>query len=187
MRQRGFTLLELLVVIAIIGVLSGVVLSALNGSRLKARNAAVLSQIDEYKKAIELFYADNGYYPVKPLPGESMSLRLNKYCFGNGTGPCMRGYGVYQSARAAVINAAFSPYMGQLPRIPAEVDYADSSPTFQGCAYVAGFPGNQSCTLTDYSIWFLLEGTSHDCGRARFAFTVTSKYYACQLSGGQHY
>ena len=57
-KKQGFTLLELLVVIAIIGVLSAVVLASLNGSRVKARNASVLAQMDEYIKALNLYYHD---------------------------------------------------------------------------------------------------------------------------------
>jgi len=193
MGQRGFTLLELLVVIAIIGVLSGVVLSVLGSSRLKARNAIVFSQIDEYKKAIELFYTDTGYYPPKPAPAENMTtVRTNRYCFGDGfTGlstQCIGGGGYYSSSKTNAINTALFQHISALPRLSADGGYLYGV-AFQGCAYVAGLPGNQSCTLTDYSIWFVLEGHNADCGRAQQMpiQNGSNKYTLCRLSGGQHY
>lgn len=61
--KRGFTLIELLVVIAIIGVLSSVVLASLNSARLKARDARRVSDAQEVRKALELYYDDYGRYP----------------------------------------------------------------------------------------------------------------------------
>ena len=49
--------------IAIIGVLASVVLASLNSAREKSRNAARLAQAQEFIKALELYYADNGDYP----------------------------------------------------------------------------------------------------------------------------
>ena len=59
----GYTLIELIVVIAIIGILSTVVITALNSSRIRSRDATRLLQIRQFKNALELFYSDNGYYP----------------------------------------------------------------------------------------------------------------------------
>ncbi len=64
MEKNGFTLIELLVVIAIIGLLSSVVLSSLNAARQKANNARRLSDMGQIRTALELYYNDNGKYPV---------------------------------------------------------------------------------------------------------------------------
>ncbi len=75
--QKGFTLIELLVVISIIGLLSSVVLASLSTARIKAANAATTSQIREYQKALALFYADNGRYPITGTPGSVVCLGPN--------------------------------------------------------------------------------------------------------------
>jgi len=64
-RARGFTLIELLVVIAIIGILSATVLVSLNTARGKARDAKRLSDIRQVATALQLYYLDNGRYPIR--------------------------------------------------------------------------------------------------------------------------
>lgn len=65
--KKGFTLIELLVVIAVISLLSSIVMSALNNSRIKSRDTQRVAQIRELQKAIEAYTADHGYPPVCTL------------------------------------------------------------------------------------------------------------------------
>ncbi|MDQ5889534.1 MAG: type pilus assembly protein PilA [Patescibacteria group bacterium] len=58
--NRGFTLIELLVVIAIIGILSGIVITALSGARDKAYDAKVKADLAGFRTAAELYYNNNG-------------------------------------------------------------------------------------------------------------------------------
>lgn len=62
-KTKGFTLIELLVVIAIIGILSAVVLASLNNARTKSRDTARVAQVKQFKNALEMFYAEHGFYP----------------------------------------------------------------------------------------------------------------------------
>ena len=66
--SRGFTLIELLVVIAIIGVLASVVLASLNSARSKALDTKRISELVQFRDALQSYYADNGAYPTA-LPG----------------------------------------------------------------------------------------------------------------------
>ncbi len=57
-------MIELLVVIAIIGLLASVVLLALNSARAKSRDAKRLADIRQLDTALELYYNDQGGYPI---------------------------------------------------------------------------------------------------------------------------
>lgn len=72
-RHKGFTLIELLVVIAIIGVLSTMTIVALGDVRTKSRDAKRVADIQQISKALELYYADQGYYPTLITPGTALA------------------------------------------------------------------------------------------------------------------
>jgi prepilin-type N-terminal cleavage/methylation domain-containing protein len=63
-KSYGFTLIELLVVISIIGLLASVVLVALNGARIKARDTKRIADNKQMMTAIELYYNDHDAYPA---------------------------------------------------------------------------------------------------------------------------
>lgn len=78
-KQNGFTLIELLVVIAVIGILASVVMASLNSARGKARDAKRVSDMQQMRTALELYYADNGSYPgiahyVQGTTGQTCSV-----------------------------------------------------------------------------------------------------------------
>lgn len=64
-RKKGFTLIELLVVISIIGLLTSVILVALQSARLNARDIQRISDLRQIQNALQLYYVDhNGTYPL---------------------------------------------------------------------------------------------------------------------------
>jgi prepilin-type N-terminal cleavage/methylation domain-containing protein len=62
-KKRGFTLIELLAVLSIIGLLSTIVLAALNTARFKAEDARRQSEMKSLQAALELYNVDNKAYP----------------------------------------------------------------------------------------------------------------------------
>ncbi len=65
-KQNGFTLVELLIVIIVMSVLSGVVISVVNvsGMRARSRDSQRKSDISKIASALELYYTDNRSYPI---------------------------------------------------------------------------------------------------------------------------
>jgi prepilin-type N-terminal cleavage/methylation domain-containing protein len=106
---RGFTLIELLVVIAIVGILSSVVLSALNSARVGSRDSRRISDIRQIQYALEQYYDEHFVYPtclvaggtcttvlegtdfMKTVPVDPLTDLQYKYA-GLGTGTNCSGY-----------------------------------------------------------------------------------------------
>lgn len=101
-RKEGFTLIELLVVIAIIGMLSSVVLASLNSVRAKARDTRRIADLDQIRKALELYYLDNGAYP------QAGSCPYDSNCYA------CSSQGTYTTTLAN----ALAPYIPTLPVDP---------------------------------------------------------------------
>jgi prepilin-type N-terminal cleavage/methylation domain-containing protein len=76
-RSLGFTLVELMVAIMIIVILSGVVLSLLNSSgvRAKARDSERVADLKRIQVALELYFSDYRVYPRSSASGNNW-LRL---------------------------------------------------------------------------------------------------------------
>jgi len=63
-KQLGFTIVELLIVIVVIGILAAITIVAYNGVQMRGRDSVRKSDLVSINKAIKLFYADNGNYPM---------------------------------------------------------------------------------------------------------------------------
>jgi len=89
--KTGFTLIELLVVVAILGLLASIIMVSLSRARSSARDAKRIAEINQMKKAVEIYYINHNEYPpvndtsvygwssfVQYLKGEGI-LSLNDY------------------------------------------------------------------------------------------------------------
>jgi len=74
MKKNGFTLIELLVVIAIIGIIISIVMVALGTSRQKGRDTEKTRAMQEIRTALQMFFADNGYYPTGSFSSSQTDL-----------------------------------------------------------------------------------------------------------------
>lgn len=66
--HNAFTLIEVLVVIAIIATLSAITFSAVKSSMEKVQSAKCMSNLKQLGVEINLYVADNGFYPKNPPP-----------------------------------------------------------------------------------------------------------------------
>jgi len=67
--RRGFTLVELLVVMTIIGLLSTIATVNYSSSRMKARDARRLADMDAFRTALELYNTNQGGFPGDKAEG----------------------------------------------------------------------------------------------------------------------
>lgn len=144
--HRGFTLIELLVVIAIIGILASVVLASLNSAREKSRNAAYLSQVKEYQKALELYYSQNGSYPTTGISTWACigTGHANSRCYNTAT------Y-AESSASSLAFRTAISSYIDSNTTAGPRTGY------FTGAMYLPLNSGR------NYRILLLFEGVGVTC------------------------
>lgn len=63
-KLRGFTLVELLVVIIVVAVLASIAIPKFQNSTQRAREAALKSQLQHIREAVEKFYNDCDGWPV---------------------------------------------------------------------------------------------------------------------------
>ena len=147
--QRGLTVVELLFVMSIVVVLSAIALAALNDSREKGRNAARIAQIQEYRKAFQIYHSDFGYYPHESGT-ESGAVCLGDYdddnCWLNGT-----------SVSEQLIADTITPkYMQRLPKGEA-VSFGDSTSSYEGMIYEYQDHGES------YRLQYFMEGAGQNC------------------------
>jgi general secretion pathway protein G len=62
--RTGFTLIEILVVTTIISILSAILYANFTAARQDARNKVMRTTLGEIQLALEVFRAQNGFYPV---------------------------------------------------------------------------------------------------------------------------
>ena len=73
--RAGFTLIEIMVVIIILGLLATLVIPNITGYTEKAKREKARADIASLEGALELFKADNGFYPTTEQGLESLIVK----------------------------------------------------------------------------------------------------------------
>ncbi len=179
--SRGFTLIELLVVIAITGLLASIVLVSLNSARKKARDARRIADLQQIKKALELYYSNNGHYPP---PSTEPSCVYNQHCFASSW-----------SWNWPQVGTMLSPYLSKLPKDPLNTPYG-CSPYQNDCfIYQYGDVGNPDAPYLgnaypdQYVLTARLEATDNPlrCELKGYRWYWDSRYWCPPWDAGASY
>ena len=153
-------------VIAIIGILSAVVITSLNSSRLKARDARRIVELRQIRLALELYYDSNGYYPQSSCGWDCNGYKLS-----------------YDSSWNSLA-ADLAPYIASLPK-----DTVNSSctPWNSGdCfSYAYGNVGRNTYGAT-YDLTAHFEDPGHPlrCGLKNYLFYFSDSNWCTAFGGG---
>jgi general secretion pathway protein G len=148
--QRGFTIVELLIVIVVIAILAAITIVAYNGVQVRARDSQRRSDVTAIKKALELYYIDNGKFPS-----------------GNGSTSINSGWSTTADASWANLATALRPYLATLPTDPTStpnISVINSSTTGMDYAYFADYGGSYcgAGVSQTYLLAYRLEGSAQE-------------------------
>ena len=147
-KSTGFTIVELLIVIVVIGILAAITIVAYNGIQERARFASMRSDITSLNKAILLYYADNGSYPITPVGASGQP------CNGNWCG-------YDQATNDNFIPGLVPKYLSSTPQLPTANSTADT--------YLYRSPAG-----TDYKLIRLVPGTLSAAEAAAMSSLMTT-------------
>lgn len=167
-KQKGFTLIELLVVIAVISLLASIIFTTVQGVMKKARDAQRMSDLEQIRLALELFYLDKGYYPQSSCGWDC------------------NGYRNSHTSSWDAFAADLAPYMKTLPKDPIN---SSCSPWNIGCySYSYGNVG-RTIYKAQYDLTTQLEDPNNPqrCGLRHWRFYFNDLHPWCPDYSNQIY
>ncbi|MAZ56584.1 hypothetical protein CL653_02235 [bacterium] len=182
--ERGLSAVEFIMVFLLSTTITSVMFTIFNESKIKSKNAAVVSQVLEYQKALNFYYLDTGMYPNLNTGDDKI------VCFGDGLTKGEGCIGViadpYDKNVVRPIEVALDDFMSSLPRIEQNKgNYHYSSPSYSNCISSSDKPShesNEQCGDQYYSLWFVLEGVARSCSPADTAISnLSGEYTLCRL------
>lgn len=147
-KSNGFTIVELLIVIVVIGILAAVSLVAYGNIKDRSTYAKMRTELSSLNKAVQLYYAENGSYPITPA-GASGQVCSGHWC------------GWLHSTGDDFIPGLSPKYVSVTPQLP--VTYANSD------TYLYRSP-----TGTDYKLIRLVNGTVSSSERTAMSDLMTT-------------
>lgn len=112
--NRGFTIVELLIVIVVIAILAAISIVAYSGIQQRAMNSQREQDVRTIAKALELFYLDNGSFPVITNSGSAQGQHWSASNDNSWTLENTNSDGTFQSLASALV----PKYISKLPVDP---------------------------------------------------------------------
>lgn len=147
-KSKGFTIVELLIVIVVIGILAAIVIVAYNGIQQKGRDAQRHNDIKAITTALEMYYLDEGRYPVGSGANPSTTINSSWSTTADSS---------WNNLRSKLV----PKYISSLPSDPISTPGANAQSTGYNYAYFADISGYY-CSSTPgqmYILIYRLEGS----------------------------
>lgn len=172
-KQKGFTIVELLIVIVVIAILAAISVVAYNGIQTRAENTKTLQSVTQYAKAIKLYVADQGAYPIQVYSCLGTPARCGNTTDTTGPSGCGGG-----QTTPKTLNAALAPYATNLP---------DPSSQSMACAtkqYVGAWYHSSAGTSAEYRYYLRGNQSCDGVGMTVTSRTVTDDTTVCAVVVG---
>lgn len=135
MNRRGFTIVELLIVIVVIAILASISVVAYNGIQTRARDSARSQDIKTIVKALEMHYAEKGFFP-------------NQTTYTPGSTAINNGWSTTADGSWSNLQTVLTPYISRLPVPPGTASTLTATNSAGNSYDYFGFSDSSYCGST---------------------------------------